>query len=367
MSTPFQKRRELRLKGPVSPTIPFNFRENLPFKLLSLLLAGVLYFYVQSERNPTISRTLGAQVVRENQPGDVAVETDQQRVMVTITGPRSLVERIKEEDIRAVGDLKGLRASEPTTTLVRLNYLIQGQPPNALLALDPPNPPLKLRLYPPKTKNVEVTPQFPQEPVAGQVYGSAEVFPKLIAVSGRADKVNRVARLIAYAVPAETGGRIDGDFPVTAYDSEGNPVDEVKLERNNVHVTVPLQPKPPVKIVLVSPEIVDIPLPPYKIESITVTPHQLKVTGRHERLNQIATITTEEISVRDFTAPEELTVRLNLPSDVMVRDMQDRTVTQARIRIRVHRVAPANPITPPVSKPNPVTDELRDNKPPNTP
>src|SRR5262245_30414332 len=86
-------------------TLPSRLRENLPFKLLSLLLAGVLYFYVQSERNPIINRPMVVPIVRENQPAEVAVESDQQRLMVTVTGPRALVDRLKEDELRAVANL----------------------------------------------------------------------------------------------------------------------------------------------------------------------------------------------------------------------------------------------------------------------
>ncbi|MCS6775260.1 MAG: CdaR family protein [Chloroherpetonaceae bacterium] len=364
-----QSHREARIRRRILRAFAFNMRENLPFKMLSVLLATVLYFYVQSERNPAISRTFNVQITYENQPPELAVETEQQRITVTVTGPRSLVERIKEDDLRAVADLRGLRASEPITTVVRLRYTLQGESPNPLLILDPPGPPLKVTMYPPKTRNLPVVAEYPQEPAAGQMYGRAEIYPRTLTFSGRADRVNRVARLVVNAMPSQPGGRIDGDFPVVALDMQGNPVEDLKLSQDTVHVTVPLLPKPPQKIVLVSPEIVDLPLPPYKVVSITVIPHQVKLIGRHERLQQIATITTQEISIRDFTAPEELTVPLDLPADVMVRDIQDRPVTQARLRINVQRVGtpPAPPATAPAPAPSKTgsgTEDARDSRPP---
>lgn len=367
MSTTAHPRKEPRPRRRPQIAIPFNFRENLPFKLLALLLAAFLYFFVQSERNPTIARTLGAQITRENQPQDVAVEMDQQRFMVNITGPRALVERLKEEDIRAIADLKAVRASEPSTAIVRLTYSILGQPPHPLLTLDPPNPYLKLRVYPPKTRSMPVSAQFPQEPAAGHEYGRVAVTPRTLSFTGRADKVNRVARLVANAQPPQTGGRIDGKFPVVAYDSEGNPVEDVKLDQDTVEVTVPLLPKPPVKIVLVSPEIVDIPLPPYKIESISVTPRQVRVVGRPERLNQIATISTAPISAQNFTAPEELSVRLMVPPDVTVRDMNNRPVSQAQVRVNIQKMETAPPPAAPPSRARPTPEETREKPPTNTP
>jgi YbbR domain-containing protein len=337
-------------KGRMAPgrreRLSVRLRENLPFKIIALLLSAILYFFVQSERNPNITRTLVAQIVREGQPAEVAIETDQQQMMVAITGPRSLVERLKDQDIRAVADLKAIRATEPTTTFVRLNYLIQGQPPNSLLVLDPPNPRFKLQVYPPKTRTLPVVVQFPQEPTAGFVYGRVESQPKTIAVSGRADKVNRIARLVANAVPAQTGERIDGDFPVLARDTEGNLVEDVKLSRDTVHVTIPLEARPPQKFVLVSPTISALPLPPYRIESVTVTPPQVKVIGRPERLFQIGTITTEEISARDLTASQDLEVRLNVPSDVAVQDTANQPIARVRVRINVRKI---EPVTPPSS------------------
>jgi hypothetical protein len=83
-------------KGASAPrvriSLPHRLRENLPLKIFAILLASILYFYVQSERNPTITRSFVIQIVRENQPKDVAIENEQQQMMVSVIGPRSLVE-----------------------------------------------------------------------------------------------------------------------------------------------------------------------------------------------------------------------------------------------------------------------------------
>jgi YbbR domain-containing protein len=334
-----------------------SLRQNLFLKIFSLIAAITLYIYVQGERNPTVTRILIATLQVANVAAGVEVVPEREQVEVTVTGPRQIVERVQDSDIRATLDLSDPKIMTLKNTLVRLNLRLQNLPPEmaSQISLDSPTRVVKVDIYPQKKTQLRVYPRYPKDPPAGFRYGSPRVLPEFVTVTGREDRINRIERLIVNASPPETGASIEGEFLVLARDSNDKPVDNVTIQPPSVRVSVQLLEEPYSKIVTVSPNISDLPLPPYKLAGVRVEPNQVKLVGRPNQLNQVFTIATEEISVRDLSDSKEtrdILVNLSHSPDIIVRDLNDRPISQVKVTVTIRRVsAPATP-TPPTSVPN---------------
>lgn len=317
-------------------------RANFPLKLISLASAIVLYFYVQSERNPMIARTLVATISKINAPIDVEIETEPQQVLVNITGSRQIVERLKDGDVRAMLDLKGVIANDVRTVSLPLNATIPAlsEEMRHEVVIELQTLRVKVTLYPPVTRTLSVHANYPKEPPAGFKYGQPEVRPGNVKISGRADFVNSVDHLVVNAAPNDTGAKIEGEFSILALDKKDNPVEGVTLNPARVRVYVQLVEDLPSKIIPISPEIPDQPLPPYSLSDITSTPQQVKIMGRPGRLEQISTLKTEVVSVRDMTQTQVLIVNLIIPPDITVRDASDKPVTTIKLRIEIQKTEP---------------------------
>ena len=328
-------------------------KANFPLKMISLASAIVLYFYVQSERNPTIVRTLTATISKINAPADVEIETEPQQVSVNITGSRQIVERLKDGDVQATLDLKGIIAKDVRTVTLPLSAtlpaLSEEMRRDLLIELQILR--VKVTLYPPVTRTLSVRATYPKEPPAGFKYGSPEVRPGTVKISGRADFVNAVDHLVVNAAPSAMGAKIDGEFSIMALDKKDNPVEGVMLTPARAQVYVQLVEDLPSKIVPISPEIPDQPLPPYSLSDITSTPQQVKIMGRPGRLEQISTLKTEIVSVRDMTQTQVLIVNLIIPPDITVRDAADKPVTTIKLRIEIQKTEPE---PPPKTVPSPI-------------
>ncbi|HLV81477.1 MAG TPA: CdaR family protein [Chthonomonadaceae bacterium] len=325
-----------------------QLRQNLFLKAISLIAAILLYVYVQAERNPIVTRPLTIKIQREHVPPDVDVQSDQQQLAIMVTGPRALVDTLKDTDIVAVANLAHVGSGEQR---VHLTYRFQRLPVESTqdLGIDPPTPTVHFVLHPPQLMPVQVA--FHNEPPPGFHYGRPEVRPAHVKVVGSADAVRRVAHLVVNAVAPEVGSPIEGDFPVQAWNADNNPVEEVKLLPALVHVTVPLSTEPSARTVLVSPSILDLPLPPYQIKSLSVAPQQVKITGRPERLIEISTLNTEDISVRDLTSNKEFIVGLVVPSGVTVHDMAGHLIHTVHVGVLIGRAAAAPPTLPQETSP----------------
>jgi len=351
-----------RLQSPLPPPKPNRrdpfalLRHNFPLKMISVIVSVLLYFFVQSERNPSLTKALVAQIVIENLPPNTDVK-NQDQVMVSVTGTRGAVERLKDNDIRAVADLSSIKANNEDGQLVRVNFKAVNVPPGTVLTFEPPNRMVKMQIFQPESRLMAVEANFPQEPAAGFEYSKPEVKPSRIKVRGMPDAVRKVTNLIVIATPIEPGGTIEGMFPVLARDAKDKPVEGITLEPSMVKVTVVLVARPPMKIVPISPNIIDLPSLPYRLEHVRVMPNQVRITGRPERLNQIGTLETEEVSVRDMTETRTIEVGLQKPVDAAVQDMDGKPISKVRVQFVIRRsnITAPPPITVPPNK------DVRDN------
>lgn len=312
-----------------------RLRQNLLLKIISLAASILLYAFVQQERNPTTTRQLMATVAVVNLPRDVEIENDTPQVEVQVTGPRSLLDQIKDGDIKARADFRNVPIGESHSVKVSLNF----DKPSPELVIEPALRSIKVQVYLQKTRQVEVKANYNSEAPVGLRYDAPEIKPRVIKVKGREDRVNRVEQAVVNALASEPMSTIDGDFPVSLRDSDNNPIEGVTPSPETVHVTVHLSKEPYAKIVSVSANITDQLQPPYRLADVVVMPNQARIIGRPERVNPISTVTTEEISIHDLMENKTLEVNLVPIPDVVIRDLQGHPLTHVTVQIMLRKSA----------------------------
>jgi YbbR domain-containing protein len=325
-----------------------RMRRNFFLKWLSLCTAVLLYFYVQQERNPTITRQFLVPVIFEGQSADISVETDQPQFKVAVTGPQPVLELMKDSDIRIVGDLRNVPTDTINSQKVRLHYDVRlSHEMQLLLSYDPwPLPRLDVQVYPQRSKDLAVDAHYPQEPRVGYHYGPASIRPARVHVTGRIDRVKRVTQIVADASSLEHGGGIDNEFPLSARDANNNPVEGITLDVTRAHVTVPILEDPYSRILSISPIFNDQPPPGFRIAHVTAEPNQVKATGRPEIIDTLSTVSTEEIDVHEMTGSQVLLVPLVMPRGVTLKDAAGNPVTRVTVHITVEKqggTVPSNP------------------------
>ncbi len=344
-----------------------NLRTDWVFKLISLLTAMTLYVYVQTERNPTIQRSFNVAITPVNVTEGLDYDLDAPTLAITVSGQKSVLEGLKETDIRALADMHRLNPEVYTPQAIPLQLQLPNLPAQSVkgLAFDPPTPSVRVQIYQPATKTLPVTALYPKEPPVGFRYGNPEIQPGRVRLMGRAEKIKRVTHLVVNALPSGAGAKVDGEFTVQARDSEDRPVEGILLEPNAVRVVVPLQEEPPSKIVLVSADVSEPPSYPYTITEVRVEPSQLKLLGRPERLTNLSTISTEPISAKAFTQNQTVTVRLNTPPDIGLRDDEDKPITSVKVTFIIKKLASSE--EPRTAKPNTEEGGASKSSPPNRP
>ena len=175
-----------------------RLRQNLSLKIISVVTAILLYIYVQQERNPTIQRNLLADVVYRNLQEGYQVVTETSPIVVTATGPRAIIEGLKDREIKANADLGSISGNQPGTP-VRLTYEL---PKTAAgVVLDPVPEFIKVQVFRQKSRKLSVDAIFKHDSPAGLKYGEPVIHPSQVTVRGREDRVNRIDKVVAQASP----------------------------------------------------------------------------------------------------------------------------------------------------------------------
>lgn len=321
-------------------------RQNFGPKIIALVTSILLYFYVQAERNPILQRPFRAAVITQDALPDVEVEWEKPNVLVSISGPTDIIERISDRDVHAVAFLSDAARDSPKMQNVRARFEVSGidKETAAKLTFDPAEPSVKAQLFASATRQLPIHAVYPRDAPAGFDYSLPDLKPSSVKVVGRSDRVNRVEQLIVEAAPTEAGAHIEGEFPVVARDREDNPVEGVKIVPPMVHLSVQLVEKPPSRIVTVSVITSGLPLPPYSLTKITVTPAQVRITGRQDTLFSASTVQTEIIPVGDLTQTQEFVAHLIRPGNLILSDKNNRRIDTVKVRVEIEK-APA-PILP---------------------
>ena len=331
--------------------------ENMRLKVVSLIAAVALYVFVQNEHNPTVTREFSAEIVYQHTPPNAEIESSQRRVTYYLSGPRALLDSIKDSDLRAVANLANRPLSvSKVQTLTQLTLQIPKLTTEQVnqVSIDPSGAAFRFRLigFVKRDKNVTVLLKTP--PPASH-YGKPVMQPGEVTLTGREDRVDMVDKV---TLDYKTGedGKIKGVFPVVLHDHDDTAVEGVTVTPPMVSASVPLLPDALSKLVTVSADIKDAPASPLTYY-LHVEPTQVKITGNGEAFNRTFTLQTDEISLRNETQSRDMFVNLVVPDGITVHDMQGNAIK----KVRVHVVILHSVTTPPAKTVKPVKT---DNTPP---
>lgn len=217
--------------------------------LLSILLAAIFWYYVRAELDP--SQPIWIRDVPVVQSGNSVLTRQgltvaglsQNTVDIRVEAATSIIEGLlrNRSDISVVIDVSRCEEGEN-----RLSYtpswpenvnnvenvsILDREPDMITVTVD--------KLY---TSTFDVGFQLRGSLAEGYQAGTAAVSPETVIVSGAADQVARVARVVAILENQELSERFAGDLPLALLDSEGNILTDVDvtLSADTAYVVLPV-------------------------------------------------------------------------------------------------------------------------------
>lgn len=288
-----------------------RLRVNLEYKLLALICAVALHFYVVSQTHPTRSRTLALSLDTKNIPADMLLDSSSTiPVNVTVEGSSDDIDRVSRDNISAYVDLKGAHAGTNSNLSVQIDRGHAG--PVVVTDVEPARAAIVLSTK--SQRSLLITPTYPGTPPVGYSYRPPVIFPERVSISGSREAVDSVAQLIVSPTSSAMTNAVDGSFPVVAFDAAGHAVPDITVTPPSVHVSIGTNKVPATKAVLVSPTIIGETAYPYKVVAIQTSPESVKLSGLPSILSTVSTVGTEAIDVTGASTTFVKKVKIMSPS-----------------------------------------------------
>lgn len=285
-------------------------RANWPTKLLSLVVAIVLWFYVLGSEDPQTTQAIDVPVQVINKPDDLEViSIKPETVELRLRGRQSAFSNGDANRIVMQADLRGVKLGENQVPLrvARLPYTLTalpGYPATATVELD-------------KIIRRDRPVQYIRrgEPARGFVIDSVNLDPNAVTVIGATSIVSRVARVVVVVDTSGLNTSMEFLAEVEARDHRDVVVNGVNFEPRRVKVSVNLQ-QVDVKTVPVRPVLGD---PPsgWRVTNVTTDPPVVTVTGE-SGLDQVTSVSTAQVDISGLRGSKTYAVSLNVPRGLSV-------------------------------------------------
>lgn len=309
-------------------------RNNLGYKLIAFGIGLTIWAYSNGTQSARVSREIkGVPLSIQNLEPGCSATTATQVVSVTLEGQRGDVS-VAAAQIAETGayvNLQGKRAGTHTVpVLVKMPSGLTG----LVTALPSPRR-IKVTVLERSQRSLDVQAQFAILPSAGYEFGIPEINPARVTVSGPAEHVRNVARVV---VVVDRKGpdpqRVQGEFTVYALDRDGKHVPEVTLSPDKVRVLATMQELPASRVVFVSLSVRGQPPFPYRVADIEIQPQTVTVTGKPALLSRLTTLRTETLDLNNRTTTFTGRVGIVVPEGVSLAGERS-----ARVTIRIETAA----------------------------
>ncbi len=315
-----------------------SLNENLLLKIISLAASIVLWAYVSAERFPN---TITTRMVRAevkavgDPPPDLIVTFRSDSIPVIVTGPKSEVDGLNDNDIKAEFNISSVKLH--TTMLKGRPYKM---PATAINVQAPDKPSVVVDVAPRERKSMRVTAQLEGDDRAESKYGAPRLSPDTAAVSGRREDLQRVARLSVMVDVTRMSAF--ADLPIHAYDKDGIEVRGVDIAPATTRVELSLATTAATRTLLVNVSDRGQVAFPYQVTDITVVPSEVTVSGKPDVLVGLSHIATDEIDLNGLMSDFTRDVPLQLPSGVTLKS--GRPVVRVTVKVRdTTKVGPTGP------------------------
>jgi YbbR domain-containing protein len=244
---------------------------------------------------------------------------------VVVRAPRSTFDLLSNDEINVWADLAGLGPGEH---LVELQASL-ARPQATVIDISPSV--IRVTLEESAQRQIPLRAVVTREPPAGYAREEPvfDVTLNQVLVSGPASKVEEVVAAQVSLDLSPQRNPYDSDARLTAVDSDGDTVDEVTIDPQVVHVTVPIRRRDDVSEIEVRPQLIGSLPDGYILNGISSEPSTILVSGSPDQLQELPDrLSTQSIDLSNRTSSFELSVPVLLPNnDLLVLSVPNITVS----------------------------------------
>lgn len=295
---------------------------NLGLKVLAFFSAVLMWFLVVNIDDPVTEKTytgIPVSVINEevvtttNRTYQIVDNT--QEVTVTVSANRSVLNKIRAEDIVAIADMKELSLG----TQIPIDVSIPGYKYEKVFS-SPGN--LQVKIEDEAKNNFPITPATIGTVREGYVLGEIKSNPEKVTLRGPKSVIDSISRVVAEANVSGLSENSDIEGRLILYDANNNVIDQTLLANNlgkdGVSVRVTLH---QIRSVPVKPDTSMITAAAgCKVSAVNIEPREVRVTGKEEDLDKLDAIEipAEDLTISDLSERTERIVDISsyLPDGV---------------------------------------------------
>lgn len=283
-------------------------------RVMALVIAALLWFQAVKEQNPYIEKTIdNIPVIIQNVAPEYTVlgSAEPAVVKVKVAGLQQTVASLTAKDFVAYVDLTGSKAgaqSLPVKTVEPAGVkVVEFTPKNVIVTLDT----IVRQSYP-----VSIVQQG--LPAVGYSIGKVFFDPSEVVIEGAKSKLMTVKSTAVVVDVNKVTASFTRAVAVNIFDADGAIVKDLKVTPAQVNVSIDVVQAQTQKIIPVKPSLVGEPADGYQIREVVLEPNTVTITGPQDKVNEIASVSTQPVDITGFTADFTGTVGLQLPEGIAV-------------------------------------------------
>lgn len=298
-----------------------RIKENWPFKLISLIFAIALWYYVVSETNPNIKKDYKSiPVMYKNE--DVLkkknltiVDPIDPVVNITLEGKRNVISRVSRDDILVYADMNEINENGE----VSLNF----STPQGTSIIEKSDYKIALKLDEIMTlvKKIEVK-RIGELPSDNTTVTDIEVVPGEVKITDQKELIDKISKVIVPVDLSVITQDTSISKKVQVFDSNDTEIKDLNIENTDVTVNVFVSStkQVPIKIAYKNQ--------PFDFNSGDLKLGKSKITiiGQKEKLDKIKEINTEVVDLSEFVNNTTKNVKLEFPEGISPLSGEDRFI-----------------------------------------
>ncbi|MDO5027242.1 MAG: CdaR family protein [Tissierellia bacterium] len=312
-----------------------SIKNNWKLKLLSVLGAIILWSFVISIENPTVSldiRDIPITFENENKLNDkglVLLDDDRPKINLTIKGPRSKMLNMTAQHIKVSTDL-----SRYNEGLSPLNLDVD-LPRDIELASEPA--PINIEIQKVITKKFHVEIELEGNLEEGYILEFTKATPEEISVKGPRSKVESINKIRAVLSIDDVTKDMVTNVDLEALTKDDKVVDNVILGQNFANISVDVSKSKEVKIIAYHDNNLAQDL---KLISIELEPKTFMIKGDKDSVDRVSELPTKLIDLSKISSSTIIDVALDLPEDIYL--VNDSLKFKARVQVEKKEPIPVN-------------------------
>lgn len=288
--------------------------KDVTIRILSVMLALLLWFYVITEQNPEITKdiTIPVRLINtvfiEKSSMVLANDPNSFKVTLKLKGKNNVLDKLNETTVDAIADMEGHRLKGENFLKININ----GIPEDVNVMLKSPES-LKVLLESKVSIQKSVQVNIMGNPSHGLAAMTPVIAPNDVVITGAESQISKIHSVRVDVDIASVNAEVKKILPVRALDESGKDIQNINIEPSNIEVSIPIE---NTKRVGLEMDLTGQPAIGYVVSNISVFPEEILVTGKQQTLAGINLIKTEKIDITDGTADVSKEVKLVMPEGV---------------------------------------------------